>query len=229
MKTLIIFLLLSVGLTAEDENFHLFTIENVRYDYTATSNVLTDARISYNLPGFSYLMMNKNYILLASVKYSKRQNIGSTFLGSIPIELEQVGWKYELGAGYKYYLTDKFYVGPALLFSDTYSKIYQTTSFSSSVTEKHDNDLRLYAIFGYAFTKSTLLFGAVELDNDLLESDYTNDYSQYQATMTLYQFLSKDFFLFVKYEQSLRDKEATPTSLGNRGSRGYGFGIGLKL
>ena len=229
MKTLIIFLLLNVTLLAEDENFHLFTIENVHYDYIATSKVLSDARISYDLPGVSYLLMNKDYILLASIKYSKRQSIGSTFLGSTQIGLEQFGWKYELGAGYKYHLTDKFYVGPALLYSDTYSKIYQTTSFSSSVTEKHDNDLRLYAIFGYAFTKSTLLFGAVELDNDLLESDYANDYSQYQATMTLYQFLSKDFFVFLKYEQSLRDKEATITSPGNRNNRGYGFGIGIKI
>lgn len=220
-----IFLLLNITLLAKDENFHLFTVENMRYDYTATSKALSDARLSYDLPGASYLMMNKDYILLASVKYSKKQDLGATSLGSTQIQLEQFGWKYEFGAGYKYYLTDKFYVGPALLFSDSYSKIYQTTAVGTTVTQKHDNDLRLYAIFGYAFTKSTLLFGAVELDNDLLESDYTNDYSQYQATMTLYQFLSKDFFLFVKYEQSLRNKDATPTSAGNRDYRGYGFGI----
>ena len=229
MKALVICILFSVFLSAKDTSATLLTIENLRYDYIATSQTLDDARISYNLPGISYLVMSKDYVLLASLKYSKRQSIGSTALGSIPIGLEQFGWKYELGAGYKFHLSDKFYVGPALLYSDTYSKIYQTTPLSTTVTEKHDNDLRLYGIFGYSFSKSTLLFGAIELDNDLLESDYANDYSQYPVTITMYQFLSKDFFLFLKYEQSLRDKKETATVTGNRNNRGYGFGIGIKL
>ena len=174
-------------------------------------------------------MMSKNYIVLASLKYSKKQSIGSTALGSTQIGLEQVGWKYELGVGYKYYLSEKLFIGPALLFSDTYTKVYQITSMSRTKTTKHDNDLRLYAIVGYRATSSTLLFGTLELDNDLLSNDYLYDYSQYNIALTINQFLSKNLYLFVKYEQALRDKEATTGSSGNKNYRGYGFGIGMKL
>ena len=227
MKLFLLLLFFTKSLLAE--NVHLLSTEIIRYDYTATAIGLEDARISYTLPGISYTMMSKNYIVLASLRYSKKQSLGSTAFGSTRIGLEQMGWKYELGVGYKYYLSEKLFIGPALLFSDTYTKVYQTTSFSSTLTKKHDIDFRLYAIVGYRATSSTLLFGTLELDNDLLSNEHFRDYSQYNLALTINQFLSKNLYLFIKYEQALRDKEATTGSTGNRDYRGYGFGIGMKI
>lgn len=114
-----------MNLLGEEKNLHLFTIENVRYDYTATTKSLSDTQISYDLLGLNYVFMNKKFLALASFKYSPKQHIGSTILGTTNIDFEQNGRKYELGAGYKYYLTEDLYIGPALLLSDAHSTLYQ--------------------------------------------------------------------------------------------------------
>lgn len=229
MKQIILVLLTVMNLLGEEKNLHLFTIENLRYDYTATTESLNDTHISYNLPGLNYVFMNDKYIALASFKYSPKQHIGNTFLGNTNIDFEQKGRKYELGAGYKYYLTDTLYIGPALLYSDAHSTLYQIINNNVMKTEKYDTDLRAYFILGFNLTQSTMLFSSVELKNDLLSSDYAKDYSQYNTSVTLYQFLSPQFFLYLKYEQSLRDKNIHNTISGNENYKGYGAGIGISF
>lgn len=215
MKQLVLVLLIAMNVLAEEKNLHLFTIENLRYDYTATTESLNDTHISYDLPGLNYVFMNKKYLALASFKYSPKQHIGSTALGTANIDFEQKGRKYELGGGYKYYLTDTLYIGPALLYSDAHSTLYQIINNNVTKTEKYDTDLRAYFILGVNLTQSTMLFSSVELKNDLLSSDYAKDYSQYNTSVTLYQFISPEFFLYLKYEQSLRDKNIHNTISGN--------------
>ncbi|MFT5661713.1 MAG: hypothetical protein ACI9TV_002360 [Sulfurimonas sp.] len=229
MRSIFILTLLSLSLFAEGKSLHLVSAEMINYDYTGSTQGFKDAKVSYTLPGVSYTYMDKNYIALASVKYSQNQNIGYTALGSTTIVLEQKGWKYEVGAGYKFYLGKTFFVGPALLFSDTYTTLDQIIGTRTIRTLKHDTDLRLYGLVGCNITKSTLIFGAIELDNDLLSNNYKKDYSQYNVTGTLYQFLEKDFFLYLKYEQSLRGKNATGTVSGNKNYVGYGFGMGIRI
>lgn len=147
-----------MNLLGEEENLHLFTIENVRYDYTATSNSLYDTKISYDLPSLNYVFMNKKYVGLASFKYSPKQHIGNTLLGTTNIDFEQNGRKYELGAGYKYYLTEALYIGPALLFSDSHSTLYQVINNNVTKTEKYDSDLRAYLIMGFNLTETVQNF-----------------------------------------------------------------------
>lgn len=229
MKHIVLVLLIVMNLLGEEKNLHLFTIENLRYDYTATTESLNDTHISYDLPGLNYVFMNKKYLALASFKYSPKQHIGSTALGTANIDLEQKGRKYELGGGYKYYLTDTLYIGPALLFSDSHSTLYQIINNTVIKTEKYDTDLRAYFILGVNLTQSTMLFSSVELKNDLLSSDYAKDYSQYNTSVTLYQFISPEFFLYLKYEQSLRDKNIHNTISGNENYKGYGAGFGINF
>lgn len=229
MKQIVLVLLIAMNLLAEEKNLHLFTVENIRYDYTATAKSLNDTQISYDLPGLNYVFMNKKYVALASFKYSPKQHIGNTVLGTTHIDFEQNGRKYELGAGHKYYLTDTLYIGPALLFSDSHSTLYQIINNNVTKTEKYDTDLRAYFILGFNPTHSTMLFSSLELKNDLLSNDYEKDYSQYNTSVTLYQFISSQFFLYLKYEQSLRDKNIQNTISGNENYKGYGAGFGINF
>ena len=229
MKQIVLVLLIVMNLLGEEKNLHLFTIENVRYDYTATAKSLDDTQISYDLPGLNYVFMNKKFLALASFKYSPKQHIGSTVLGTTNIDFEQNGRKYELGAGYKYYLTEDLYIGPALLFSDAHSTLYQIINNNVTKTEKYDTDLRAYFILGFNPTHSTMLFSSVELKNDLLSNDYEKDYSQYNTSVTLYQFFSPQFFLYIKYEQALRDKNIQNNISGNENYKGYGVGFGISF
>lgn len=229
MKQIVLVLLIVMNVLAEEKNLHLFTIENIRYDYTATAKSLNDTQISYDLPGFNYVFMNQKYVALVSFKYSPKQHVGNTILGTTHIDFEQNGRKYELGAGYKYYLTETLYIGPALLFSDAHSTLYQIINNNVTKTEKYDTDLRAYFILGCNLTPSTMLFSSLELKNDLLSSDYEKDYSQYNTSVTLYQFLSPQFFLYLKYEQSLRDKTIQNTISGNENYKGYGAGFGINF
>ena len=127
------------------------------------------------------------------------------------------------------YLAENFFIGPAFLYSDTYTTLYQNIGPMKIRTKKHDSDFRFYAIAGYYPTKSTIIYGAVELVNDLMSDEYYRDYSQYNTSVILYQFISKDTFLFLKYEQALRDKRPTSTVSGNRDYIGYGFGLGMRI
>lgn len=229
MKQIILIVLIVINLLGEEENLHLFTIENVCYDYIATTDSLNNTHISYDLPSLNYVFMNRKYVALASLKYSPKQHIGNTVLGMTNIDFEQNGRKYELGAGYKYYLTDTLYIGPALLFSDSHSTLYQVINNNVTKTEKYDRDLRAYFIMGFNLTHSTMLFSSVELKNDLLSNSYEKDYSQYNTSVTLYQFFSPDFFLYLKYEKSLRDKNIQNNISGNENYKGYGAGVGINF
>ena len=229
LKQIVLVLLIVMNLLGKEENLHLFTIENVRYDYTATANSLNDTQISYNLPSLNYVFLNSKYIALASFKYSPKQHIGNTAFGTTNIDFEQKGRKYELGAGYKHYLTEDLYIGPALLFSDSHSTLYQVINNNVTKTEKYDSDLRAYLIMGLNLTHSTMLFYSVELKNDLLSNDYAKDYSQYNTSVTLYQFISSQSFLYLKYEQALRDKNIQNNISGNEHYKGYGAGVGINF
>jgi len=200
-----------------------------RYDKKATSLSLKDARLSFDSPAISYMAVRPNYLLFAAFKYIPKQHIGTTALGNTPIELEQDGWKYEIGAGYKFYITDDLYIGPAILFSDYYSTLYQIIGSTVLQNNSHDQDVRLYGLLGYKLAKGAMMFVAIELDNDILSDNYSNDYSQYSLSTTVYQFFSKEWFAYIKYEQTLRDKEARGDSTGNSNSIAYGFGVGVKL
>ena len=229
IKYISILLFLSTSVFAEVKNLSLLSTEILRYDYTASTTGLNSSKISYTLPDVNYTFMNKNYIGLVSFKYSQNQNIGNSTLGSTNIALEQKGWKYEVGLGYKYHLRDNLFVGPGLLYSDTYTTLDQIIGTKRIRTKKHDSDLRLYGLIGYYPTSSTIIYGAIELDNDLLSNEYHRDYSQYNASIIIYQFLSKEYFFFLKYEQALRDKKPTNTVTGNKEYIGYGFGFGMRM
>ncbi len=230
MKKLYILLFLCVSTFANSNSFDVITTDITHYDKKATSLNLKDARLSFDSPALSYMSVRPNYLLLAAFKYIPKQYIGTTALGNTPIKLEQEGWKYEIGAGYKFYITDDLYIAPALLYSDYYSTLYQTVGNNAVIkSDSHDKDLRFYGLLGYKLTKATLMFVAVEFDNDILSDNYSNDYSQYSLSTTLYQFFSKKWFAYFKYEQTLRDKEARSDSEGNNNSISYGFGIGTKL
>lgn len=229
MKKLYILLLSCVSAFAASDSFDVITTDVTRYEKKATSLNLKDARLSFNSPAISYMSVRPDYLLLATFKYIPKQHIVTTALGNTPIKLEQEGWKYEIGAGYKFYITDDLYIAPALLYSDYYSTLYQRVGNTVVESDSHDKDLRFYGLLGYKLTKATLMFVAVELDNDILSDNYSNDYSQYSLSTTLYQFFSKKWFAYIKYEQTLRDKEARSTTEGNNNSIAYGFGIGVKL
>lgn len=229
MKKLYILILAYVSVFASSNSFDALMTDVTRYDKKATSSSLKDARLSFDAPAISYMAVRPNYLLLGALKYIPKQHIGTTALGNTPIELEQDGWKYEIGAGYKFYISDDLYIGPALLFSDYYSTLYQTVNGTVIESDSHDQDVRFYGLLGYKLAKATMIFVAVELDNDILSDNYSNDYSQYSLSATVYQFFSKELFAYFKYEQTLRDKEARSDSNGNNNSIAYGFGIGVKL
>ena len=229
MKKIYILILVCVNVFAASNSYNLLMTDVTRYDKEATSLNLKDTRLSFDVPAISYMAVRPNYLLFAAFKYVPKQHIGTTALGNTPIGLEQDGWKYEIGAGYKFYINDDFYIGPALLFSDYYSTLYQTIGNSVLQTNSHDQDIRLYGLLRYKLAKATMMFVAIELDNDILSDSYSNDYSQYSLSTTLYQFFSKEWFAYIKYEQTLRDKEARSDSTGNNNSIAYGFGIGVKL
>lgn len=229
MKKLHILILACVSVVSASNSFDAIMTDVTHYDKKATSLSLKDARLSFDVPAISYMAVRPNYLLLGALKYIPKQHIGTTALGNTPIELEQSGWKYEIGAGYKFYISDNLYIAPALLFSDYYSTLYQTVGSTVIESNSHDQDVRLYGLIGYKLTKSTMMFIALELDNDILSDSYSNDYSQYSLSATVYQFFSKEWFAYIKYEQTLRDKEARSDSNGNINSIAYGFGIGVKL
>jgi hypothetical protein len=200
-----------------------------RYDKMATSLSLEDTKVSYDIATVSYMAVKPNYLLLASFKYMPKQHIGTTSLGSTQIRLENDAWKYEVAAGYKYYLTPSLYIGPALLFSDYYSTLYKVAGSTVSESESHDIDFRFYGILGYKLAKATSFLVSIELDNDVLSNDYSDDYSQYPFSITMFQFLSKEWFAYIKYQQAIKDKKERADSIGNSDSIAYGFGIGMKF
>lgn len=230
IKKIVTFIYLFTSfLFAEESGLNLLTIDTMHYNYKATSLTLDTAKLSYRGTAISYLYMDKNYIARASVKYSKKQNIGHTSLNILDISLEQEGWQYEIGLGYKFYLTERLFIGPSLLFVDTYRTVYTSSILATNKVEKHDSDLRFYTLLGYNLTKSTIIFASVELDNDILSNNYEYDYSQYTFATSVYQLVSEQFFLYLKYTKNLRNKQANSISGGNEDYSGYGFGLGIKF
>lgn len=228
MKSIIFFFFaISLNIYASPISADLVMMGVTRYNDEATSLSLKDTKLSKDVPEISYLAVRPDYLLLAGFKYLPRQHIGSTALGSLPIELEQKGWKYELGAGYKFYLTEDLFVGPALLYSDYYNTLYKIAGTMVLKTERHDSDLRFYGLVGYKLNKATMILATLELKNDILSNDYNNDYSQYPISATLHHFLSKKWLVYAKYDQSLRNKTARTDITGNRASMAYGVGVGM--
>lgn len=228
-RNFFILILTAVSLFAEANNFDLLMTDVTRYDKMATSLSLKDTKLSYDVPAITYMAIRPNYLILATIKVMPKQHIGTTALGTTPIELEQEGWKYEIGAGYKFYLNKDLFIGPALLYSDYYSTLYKIIGSTVLETKSHDSDLRLYGLVGYKLAKATMMFVSVELKNDILSNNYSKDYSQYPLGVTVYRFLSKEWFAYLKYQQTLRDKKARSDSTGTNSSIAYGFGIGMKF
>ena len=227
MRNLFILFLTSISLFATSAD--LIMTDLTRYDKTITSTSLKDAKITYDVPAISYMHVEPNYLILLKLKHLPKQHIGNTALGNTPIKLEQEAWKYEIGGAYKFYITDDFYIAPALLYTDYYYKLYQTVGTNVIETHGHDSDIRVYGVVGYKIAKATMLFATIELDNDILSDNYSNDYNQYSVSATLYQFLSKDWFIYGNIQSTLRDKEARADSTGNKSSIAYGFGLGMKF
>ena len=229
MYKYLLLLLTLFSISSASESIDAVTLEEAYYEQTNTSLTYKDAKLSYSLPTISYIGMRPNYLFLAAVKLMPKQKIGMSALGATPIKLEQEAWKYEVGAGYKFYLSKNFYVGPALLYGDYYSKVYQTIGSSTVETKNRDVDVRLYGFLGYEPAKATLIFITLELDNDILSNQYEDDYSQYALNAALYQFVSKEWFFYLKYQRTLRDKKATTASTGMSNSTAYFFGVGMKF
>lgn len=229
MYKILIFIFITIDLFAASDNLNIVMTDLTRYEETATSLSLRDTKISYDVPAVSYMSIRPNYLVYASLKMIQKQHIGTTYLGTIPIELKQEGWKYELGAGYKFSLTKNFFIAPALLLSDYHCTLYKTMGSNVVKTKSRDLDYRLYGLLGYEMTESTLMYISVELVNDIFSHRYEDDYSQYPVNATLYQFLSKRWFAYLKYQHTLRDKKASSDSTGNINRLGYGFGVGMKF
>lgn len=227
MRNLYLLILATASAFAAPKSADLLMTDITHYEKTATALGLKDAKVSYNVPAISYFAIRPDYLFIASLKVLPKQHIGSTALGNTPISLEKKGWKYEIGAAYKFYLNEDLFIAPALLFSDYRSKLFQTVGTTTSQSYNHDRDLRLYGLLGYKITKSAMMFLSVELENDLFSNNYSDDYSQYPVNVNIYQFLSKKWFVYAKYQQTLRDKEARSDSTGNKDSIAYGFGIGM--
>lgn len=219
----------ALSLLSASENIDAVTAETAHYTQELTSSTLKNTKVSYDVPAISYIGLRKNYIFLAALKVVPKQKLGESALGAVPIKVEQEAWKYELGAGYKFYLNKNLYVSPALLYSDYYSKTYMITSSSSSETKSRDVDVRLYGLIGYEPFKATMVFITVELDNDIFSDSYDKDYSQYPVNVSVYQFISKDMFLYIKYQKTLRDKKATAYLNGTSNSAAYFFGAGFRF
>jgi len=203
--------------------------EAIQYKRTDTSLTYKDSKTSYNVPALSYMAIRQKYLFLAKLKAMPKQYIGTTYLNTTAIKLEQDGRKYELGAAYKLYLSDNLYVAPAFLYSNYASTLYQTVGNSVIKTKTRDNDLSLYGLLGYKPLKATTILVSLELDNDILSNCYSKDYSQYIISTTIHQFFSKNWFAYIKYRQTLRDKVANTESTGNTHSISYGAGIGIKF
>lgn len=223
------FLFTLFSLSHASQDLDVITLETAHYTQTNTSLTYKDAKVSYNVPTVSYIGLRPNYLFLAAIKAIPKQKIGTTSLGSTPIKLEQEAWKYELGAGYKFYLNKKIYIAPALLYSDYYSKIFTSSASAAVETKSRDVDVRLYGLIGYEAAKATMVILSVELDNDILSDSYTEDYSQYPVNLALYQFVSKDFFFYLKYQKVLRNKKATTSSAGTSNNAAYFFGVGISF
>jgi hypothetical protein len=225
----LLFLFTFFSISYASENLDVVTIENAYYTQTKTSLTYKDAKISFNVPSISYIGLRPNYLFLADIKMIPKQKIGTTSLGATPLKLEQEAWKYELGAGYKFHLNKKLYIAPALLYSDYYSKTFTSSPIASVETKSRDVDVRLYGLVGYEPAKATMVILSVELDNDILSDSYKEDYSQYPVNLALYQFVSKDFFFYLKYQKALRNKKATTTSNGSSNNTAYFFGVGISF
>lgn len=229
MYKYILLILISISLSAASENIDAITVEVGHYTQTLTSSVLKNTDISYDVPTVNYIGVRPNYLFLAALKMIPKQTLGTSALGATPIKLQQEAWKYEFGAGYKFYLGEKFYISPALLYSDYYSKIYKSTPTSTTETKSRDVDVRFYGLIGYEPLKATMIFITVELYNDILSSSYDEDYSQYPVNIALYQFVSKELFFYLKYQKTLRDKKETATINGSANNAAYFFGVGFKF
>ena len=225
----LLFLFTLFSLSYASENLDVITLETAHYTQTNTSLTYKDAKISFDVPTVSYIGLRPNYLFLAAIKAIPKQKIGTTSLGATPIKLEQEAWKYELGAGYKYYLLKNLYIAPALLYSDYYNKVFQSTTNATVETKSRDVDVRLYGLIGYEPAKATMVILSVELDNDIFSDSYKEDYSQYPVNLALYQFLSKEFFFYLKYQKVLRNKKATTSSNGSSNNAAYFFGVGISF
>lgn len=218
-----------MSLFAESKNVDLVMADMIHYNQTASALGLRDTKISYDVTTISYMVVNPKYLLLGAVKFMPKQNLGTTYLGTTPIVLKQELWKYEFGAAYKFYLSDKFFIAPALLFSDYYSSLYKIIGSTVGESKTHDIDVRFYGLVGYKISKASSILVSLELDNDIFSNDYAKDYSQYAISATLFQFLSNECFMFFKYQQALKDQKARGNIIGNANSVSYGFGMGMKF
>ncbi len=212
---------------------NIVLLEKQKISGTVTSDTAKDIASSKEHYSLKYYIDTQDVLYLIGLSYQPLQTVGNTSLYSFPVEIKQEMEKVELGIAYKLYLMDSLYIAPAIVYSNTDSKTFRhlnnNGTIISSITNKVDTDYSLYAIIGYKPTKITSLLLSLELNNDLLSSEYSRDYSTYQVNFSILQAISSKVLLYVQYNRLLKEKPSTSVNTGTKDVDGFSLGIGFQF
>jgi len=212
---------------------NILLFEKQKVSGTVTSSTAEDIYSSKEYYSLKYYVEKKDTLYLLGLSYLPLQTVGNTSLNSYPVEIKQKREKIELAVAYKFYLMDSLYIAPAIAYIHTDTKTFQNLNNNgtiiSSTTHNVDTDYSLYGLIGYRPTQTTSILLYWELNNDLLSSEYSQDYSSYQVNLSVIQAISSNAVLYFQYNRLLKDKPATSVNTGTKDVAGFSLGIGFRF
>jgi len=226
-------LIISLSVVVLGQNNNIILLENQKVSGTVTSKTTDDIPSKKEYYSLKYYLETEDLLYLIGLSHMPLQTIGNTTLSSFPVEIKQKREKLELAVAYKFYLKGSFYIAPALAYIHTDTKTFQHLNNSGTITSSSshvvDTDYSLYAVMGYRPTKTSSALLYLELNNDLLSSEYSKDYSSYQLNLSILQAISKNVVLYFQYNTLLKDKPATSSNSGTKDVSGFSVGIGFRF
>jgi len=229
------FLLLIIALStvALSQSNNIILLEKQKVSGTVTSKIADDIPSKKEYYSLKYYLETEDLLYIIGLSHMPLQTIGNTTLSSFPIEIKQKREKLELAVAYKFYLKGSLYIAPALAYIHTDTKTFQHLNNSGTITSSSthvvDTDYSLYAVMGYRPTKTSSALLYLELNNDLLSSEYSKDYSSYQLNLSVLQAISSTTVLYFQYHKVLKDKPATSSYSGTKDISGFSIGIGFRF
>ncbi|MFT5661091.1 MAG: hypothetical protein ACI9TV_001737 [Sulfurimonas sp.] len=223
-------LLISIHIYAADTIKSYVLIGQNYAQQTIGSNLFQDVAIKRKLMSFSALVDFKEFQFYASYKHSPYQQIGSgTLNNDVQIDFFQKAYQLETGFSRKFYLSDNFFIAPALIYFHTAQHNTKKISIQEIQKKKVDQDLRPYLYMRYRVFKSTVLYTNIQLDNDLTSNDNETEYNQYPFSIALYQSITPKIFLHIQYQQNLKDRPIFGSEISDKQSKIYTLGIGFEF
>lgn len=232
-KYLLISTILVSFLYGSSTDLNLLFLEKYTHKYTISSNISEDIKTTNKYNALGYFHEDEKYLYALDYTYMSDQEIATTKMNNIPVDINQKFNRVRLGIGYKFNLSENFYISPALVYQNLSLKSRESINLPIGTQYNHttlkDDDLSLYGVFNYRPFKGTSIMGKLEIENDLLSNDYQKDYSTLPMEIIVSQFINKDIFLFGKYGFTFKEKDAKNRFSGEKDVSLFSFGIGFSF